>query len=247
MLSATMAISETPAAAAEQLRLGLARISDELQTGALLPVDAGASSSTEAPFLNRLRHVLLAEPPTAWPRLSISFNEDQVDSKLWLLRHFPEAANLAEHRVVILGAWYGLLALMLYRLMPHPPAEMCCIDIDEETCALATRVLSVLPSPPEVHEQDMLTIDYAALSHGRPTIFVNTSCEHLFDFAAWRARIPSGTRLVLQSNNHVGCPEHVGCVPDLETFESAAHLASVDYRGVLMLKHFKRFMLIGRA
>jgi hypothetical protein len=155
--------------------------------------------------------------------------------------------NLSDYRIVILGAWYGLLALMLHRLMPNPPAEVCCIDIDDETCALATRVVSVLPSPPEVRLADMMTIDYAELSRGHPTIFVNTSCEHLFDFAAWRARVPSGTRLVLQSNNHVGCPEHVGCVSDLETFESEARLATVDYRGVLMLKHFKRFMLIGRA
>ena len=241
-----MAIVETPTAAAEHLRRGLARISEGLRTGALLPFDAD-SSATEAAFLNRLRDVLDAAPGAAWPRLSISFNEDQVESKLWLLRHLPEAANLSQHRVVILGAWYGLLALMLNRLTPQPPAEICCIDIDEETCATASHVLSVLPSPPEVRCADMMAIDYGELSRGRPTIFVNTSCEHLPDFSGWRARVPSGTQLVLQSNNHVGCPEHVSCVPDLDTFESQARLATVDARGVLRLKHFTRFMLIGRA
>jgi hypothetical protein len=239
--------TETPTAAAEHLRLGLAEISHELQTGALRPVESNATTTTETPFLNALRDRLVAAPTTAWPRLAISFNADQVDSKLWLLRHFPEAATLSERRVVILGAWYGLLALMLDRLMPRPPAEVCCIDIDEETCAMARHVLSVLPSPPEVRQADMMAIDYAELGRGRPTIFVNTSCEHLSDFRGWRARVPSGTRLVLQSNDHVGCPEHVGCVPDLDTFESEAGLTRLDYRGVLKLKHFRRFMLIGEA
>ena len=246
MLSAKMAIIERPAVATEPLRLGLAKISAGLRAGSLLPFDT-ASSATEAAFLNRLRDVLETAPKAAWPRLSISFNEDQVESKLWLLRHLPEAADLSAHRIVILGAWYGLLALMLNRLTPRPPAEICCIDIDDDTCATASHVLSVLPSPPEVRCLDMMAIDYGELSRGRPTIFVNTSCEHLPDFGGWRAKVPSGARLVLQSNNHVGCPEHVSCVPDLDTFESQARLATLDYRGVLRLKHFTRFMIMGRA
>lgn len=239
--------AHTAMTAVEDLRRGFAKISAELQAGTPLRSETPASATSELPFLSTLRDRLAAAPKNAWPRLSISFNEDQVESKLWLLRHLPEAANLADYRIVILGAWYGLLALMLNRLTPKPPADICCIDIDEETCALATHVLSVLPTRPEVREEDMMTIDYAALTRGRPTIFVNTSCEHLADFAGWRARVPSGTRLVLQSNNHRGCSEHVGCVPDLETFESEARLTTVDYRGVLPLKNFKRFMLIGNA
>jgi hypothetical protein len=246
MLRARMATSATRATAAEQLRAGFASISRELQTGTLRPVQPDASLATQATFLNRLRGVLERAPRTAWPRLSISFNEDQVESKLWLITHFPERADLSGHRVVILGAWYGLLALMLDRLMPHPPAQVCCIAIDEEICRLARHVLSVLPSPPEVRLADMMDIDYAGLGE-RPTIFVNTSCEHLSDFRGWRARVPRGTRLVLQSNNHAGCPEHVGWVPDLETFESEAQLSTVDFRGTLSLKHFTRFMLMGRA
>jgi hypothetical protein len=227
----------------ESLRTALASISNGLRAGSL-------PSFAPAPHLSALGalcDVLEDMPRSSWPRLATSFNEDQVESKLWLLHSLPEATSLGARRIVVLGAWYGLLAMMLEWLMPQRPLSVCCIDIDEDTCATARRVVSVLPSPPAVRCADMLAIDYQALRGEGQTIFVNTSCEHLTDFDAWRARIPGGTRLVLQSNNHTGCPEHVSCVPDLEAFERQARLAQIDFRGVLALKHFNRFMLIGHA
>jgi hypothetical protein len=204
-------------------------------------------SSPPTAFLASLRAILEATPKAAWPRLATAFNDDQVESKLWLAEHLGAAIGLSQHRVVILGAWYGVLALMMDRVMPRPPAHVLCIDIDEATCDLAIRVLSVLSPRPEVRQADMMKIDYTEVSAERPTVFINTSCEHLPDFAGWRQRVPSGAYLVLQSNNHLGCSEHVNCVPDLSAFEQQARLSHVDYRGTLSLRHFERFMLVGRA
>ena len=88
----------------------------------------------------------------------------------------------------------------------------------------------------------MLHVDYEELSAELPTIFVNTSCEHVADFAGWRQRVPAGARLVLQSNDHWGCSEHVNCVPDVEAFERQSHLSQIDFRGTLQLARFRRFM-----
>jgi hypothetical protein len=231
---------------AEQLRMGLASISAELGRGELLPSTPTRENEISA-FLQRLRAVLQTAPKAAWPRLAIAFNDDQVDSKLWLLERSRETMDLSGRRVLILGAWYGVLALLMERLIPESPAEVHCIDIDEPVCDVAITVLSVLSRRPEVRRADMMELDYTALSAGCETVFINTSCEHLADFPGWRRKIPSGARVVLQSNDHRGCPEHVSCVPDLDAFEEQARLAAIDYRGALPLKNFRRFMLIGRA
>ncbi|HQZ38078.1 MAG TPA: hypothetical protein PLH72_03470 [Vicinamibacterales bacterium] len=236
---------------AVDLRTELLAISAELGRGTLSSRSASAPPRPAAPdatsLVEPLRDVLLSQPVESWPRLAISFNADQVDSKLWLIECLPRGLDLSRHRVVILGAWFGLLALMLHRLAPRPPAEIVCVDIDAGVCARATQVLSVLPEPPRVLAADVLDLDYPALGAGRPTLFVNTSCEHLHDFAGWRNRIPAGARLVLQSNDHAGCSEHVNWVPDLEAFEAQARLSEVAFRGTLPLEHFRRFMLIGRT
>ena len=230
----------------EALRAALARISRELGAGELSTLDAERASSPTA-SIRRLRAVLADAPKAAWPRLAIAFNADQVDSKLWLIEELSRTVDLAGHRVVILGAWFGVLALMMSEVMPRAPAAFVCIDIDPAVCALATRMLAVVSPPTEVRCADMLEVDYRQLSAGRPTIFVNTSCEHLADFAGWRKRVPAGAALVIQSNDHWGCPEHVNCVPDAEAFARQAHLSHTDFCGTLRLARFSRFMLIGRT
>ena len=229
----------------ERLRIGLAALSEELRSGALQPSSTTAETGNAA-FLGDLREALRPMPKAMWPRLATSVNEDQVESKLWLLEQLGRV-DLSQHRIVILGAWYGLLAMMMDRLLARPPAETCCVDIDPGTCELAREVLSILSSPPDVICADMLAMDYAELSAGRPTIFINTSCEHLANFAGWRDQVPTGAHLVLQSNNHLGCLEHVNCVPDIDAFERQARLSHVTFRGSLPLRRFTRFMLIGRA
>jgi hypothetical protein len=229
----------------DELRHELAAISGELRAGMLLP--ATFASSTHGHFAAALREALERAPKAAWPRLAVSFNDDQVESKLWLLEHLPAMGDLAGKRVVILGAWFGLLAMLLERLAPHPPRDVICVDVDDAVCELASKLLSVLQNTASVLRADMLDLDYVALSSGQPTIFVNTSCEHLADFRGWRSRVPRHARVVLQSNNHVGCSEHVNCVPDLAAFERQVGLSEVVYRGTLRLRHFTRFMLMGTA
>lgn len=227
--------------AASQLRADFGRISAELRAGELTP------PSPETAHLEKLCTVLAAAPRAAWPRLATAFNRDQVESKLWLIEHLTRLSDPSELRIVVLGAWYGVLALMMDRVMPRPPVEIMCIDLDEDACRMATRLLATVSICTEVRCADMMGLDHATLGAGRATIFINTSCEHLRDFDGWRARVPPGTRLVLQSNDHVGCSEHVNCVPGVEAFARQARLSETEYRGTLPLEKFQRFMLIGSA
>jgi hypothetical protein len=223
--------------AAEHVRTACVRLSAELRAGDL----------TASGDLADLRAILAEAPRTAWPRLAVAFNEDQIESKLWLIDQVTRVLDPSEHRVVILGAWYGVLALIMDRVLARPPAEVVCIDLDAAACAMATRLMALVGSRPSVCCADILDLDHAALAVGRPTVFVNTSCEHLTDFDGWRARVPAGARLVLQSNDHVGCSEHVNCAPDVDAFARQARLSQTSYRGTLPLAKFRRFMLIGQA
>jgi hypothetical protein len=225
---------------AERLRIGMADLSAELRAGVL------QHSSVDG-FFDALRDVLEPMPKTAWPRLSVAFNDDQIESKLWLVERLEAMPDLAGSRVMILGAWYGVLAMLMDRLLVQRPAEVQCVDIDDGTCAIAAKVLSILSPPPAVVRADMMELDYAAICAERPTIFINTSCEHLPDFSGWRARIPAGARLVLQNNNHLGCSEHVNCVANLDGLKQQARLSHIDDGGTLPLQRFQRFMIIGRA
>ena len=79
-----------------------------------------------------------------------------------------------------------------------------------------------------------------------PDLVINTSCEHLEDFAGWYRRIPGGTLLALQSNDNFDCEEHTNCVADLGELRTQAPLVEELFAGDLPLKRYRRFMLIGR-
>ena len=48
-----------------------------------------------------------------------------------------------------------------------------------------------------------------------PDTIINTSCEHIENFARWYAKQSTGKLVILQSNNYFDIPEHVNCVHDI--------------------------------
>ena len=89
----------------------------------------------------------------------------------------------------------------------------------------------------------MREIDYRA---ERFALVVNTSCEHVADFDRWYARVPDGQLLVLQSNDYVAVREHVNCVADLAAFKAQAPMSETFFAGERRMRHYVRFMLMGR-
>lgn len=78
-----------------------------------------------------------------------------------------------------------------------------------------------------------------------PNTIINTSCEHIENFAEWYAKIPNGKLVVLQSNDYFEVPDHINCSADLDTFSKSAPMSDIKFEGELFLSNYTRFMKIG--
>jgi hypothetical protein len=194
------------------------------------------------------------------PALAHSLNKNQVSSKLWLLNTLAAVHPGALGTVVVLGGWYGMLSAMLLDDRRFSIGRVISVDIDP-SCQPVAETMNHRHR--EAGRFLSLTCDMRALDFRRqraapaevkgdigkplrPDLIINTSCEHLQDFAGWYDTLPPGVWLVLQSNDYYGCEEHCNCVPDLDAFRVQASLGEELFAGTLPLKRYRRFMLIGR-
>lgn len=183
--------------------------------------------------------------PVERESLVAAFDEVQVRSKLWLIDELARVVDLARVELLVLGAWYGTLAVLCNLRLAHPPARMLCVDLDPHPCQIGQQVIGSLYPNIEYRCVDAMAYDYAALA-GPATVVVNTICEHLPDIAGWWHRLSAGQLVVLQTNNYFPCPDHVNCVNTLDEMKEQTPLSEVLFEGVLSLSLFDRFMLIGR-
>ena len=178
------------------------------------------------------------------PALGEALNKNQMASKVWLAQALLDTAGPRHPRVLILGGWLGTLAALLLHDPRFSIDRIESVDIDA-SCAPVARSLNathVRSGRFESRTADMLALDYASEAFD---LTINTSCEHLPDFAGWWARIPRGRLCVLQSNDYFACGEHVGCVADLAAFRAQAPLARTLFAGERRIRRYTRFMLIG--
>ncbi len=189
----------------------------------------------------------LAQTVTRFPRqdLSVAFNHKQIASKLWLRDHLFETLG-GEHACIwVLGGWYGVLPAILFEDPRFNARNILNIDIDPACSAVAT---SLNAQKAVSGNFTSVTAAMEALDYGginKPSLVINTSCEHILDLKRALEPIPVGTALVLQSNNYHREPDHVSCVDDLDAFEFQAGLAKTLFRGELETRNYTRFMLIG--
>lgn len=183
--------------------------------------------------------------PALQRQFSAGIDEIQVRSKLWLIDELASRADLDGATLIVLGAWYGILPLLINWQVKPPPARMICVDISADACALGQQVIGPLYPNIEYRVADAMDLDYADLARSPSSVLVNTICEHLPDTVTWWARIPAGQLTVLQSNNYDLCPDHVNTVQDLDEMKAQTPMSPLLYAGVLRLPIFDRFMLIG--
>lgn len=183
------------------------------------------------------------------PGLGNAWNHNQISGKRWLVETLAEHVGENIDAILLLGGWYGVLASLL---LDHPAfsrTQVNSLDIDPGCEAIARSINRTNTDQGrfDALTGDMLKFDYPAwLSAYRRAIIINTSCEHISDFAGWYESVPKGPLLVLQSNDYYSCDEHVNCVPTLEAFQQQAPLSEIRFSGALKLKKYTRFMLIGR-
>ena len=78
-----------------------------------------------------------------------------------------------------------------------------------------------------------------------PNTIINTSCEHIENFAEWYDLIPDGKLVVLQGNNFFEVEEHVNCSTSISQFSRSCPMKETLFEGELFLSDYTRFMKIG--
>ena len=189
-----------------------------------------------------------------------SFSRGQLESKLWLIQEL-KGINIDLGTVFLCAGWYATLATMLFE-SGIKVDKIRSFDIDE-----SCRNIAETFNKPWVLQDwrfktatyDILNIDYNKFvynvlrSNGTaceltdsPDTIINTSCEHIENFAEWYDKIPDGKLVVLQSNNYYSIEDHVNCVAGPLEFAEQSPMAQVLYQGALELPKYTRFMRIGR-
>jgi hypothetical protein len=74
-------------------------------------------------------------------------------------------------------------------------------------------------------------------------LIINTSCEHMNN--SWFENLPSGTMVVLQTNDYFSNPQHSNCCENLEAAKLKYPMQEFLYTGELSTHLYNRFMLIG--
>jgi hypothetical protein len=174
-----------------------------------------------------------------------AMDEVQIRSKLWLIDELDRYRDLAATRLVVLGAWYGILPLLINWRVRRPPAHMICIDVDLRVCEVGRQIIGSMYDNIAYQCADVMDLDYDALGKDPGTVVINTICEHLPNLPDWWARLPAGQFVALQSNNYFACPDHVSAVRSIDELKQQAPLSRLLFEGVLPLSIMDRYMLIG--
>lgn len=205
----------------------------------------GVARLFDDPFLHDLARTLVEFTDAANVDLADALGKNQIASKKWLIDRLAATGRTDFDNVYLLGGWYGLFGAMLLRDPRFRIGNVKTIDVDPACAAVAESLCRshVAAGRFEAVTADINDIDYGRL--GGRDLLVNTSCEHIADIGAWFAEIPAGILLAVQSNDQYDDPEHVNCVPDIETLKGQVPLARLLYEGQLALKRYTRFMLIG--
>ena len=148
------------------------------------------------------------------------FSKGQIESKRWLVNEL-EKINMELGTVFICAGWYGSLATFLFESDVRLD-KIRSFDIDESCAGIAetfNRLKTMDGWKFKASTLDILGMDYPTTyttyrSDGTgleltemPNTVINTSCEHIENFAEWYDKILAGTLIILQTNNFFEIPD----------------------------------------
>jgi len=189
------------------------------------------------------------------------FSRGQLESKLWLIKELKNQ-KVELGTVFLCAGWYATLATMLFE-SGIKVNKIRSFDIDETTVKIAETfnhswfsndwqfkalVENIMDVDYTEHQWQYWSNKNNRMSYpiiDKPDTIINTSCEHIENFADWYAKIPAGKLVVLQSNDYFEIEEHVNCVKDIYEFKDMAPMSTLLYMGLRELPKYNRFMLIG--
>jgi hypothetical protein len=161
------------------------------------------------------------------------FSSGQIYSKEWAITELKKLDILLIESVIIVGAWFGTLGVMLKQELPHIKLKM--LDIDPR-CEVFIKNIG----------ESAVTEDMYLHSYTEDLV-INTACEHVSDIRMWLDKLYPETLVLLQSNNFFSGIGHTNCVSSKEEFETQVSLHNVLYSGELVTPMYTRYMIIGRV
>lgn len=190
----------------------------------------------DSQFIIRYTNSLYHTHPDNSPRYEEfrdMFSSGQILSKEWAVNELDKLEIVRNHSVVVVGAWFGTLALMLKKKMPG--LKVTSLDIDPR-CEIFIKNMGEIATTRDMYDY-LYTED----------VVVNTACEHIKDVRHWLDLLYPSTLVLLQSNNFFEAPDHVNCVASKEEFEAQVKLKEVLYSGELVTPMYTRYMIIGKT
>lgn len=192
--------------------------------------------------------------------LNDHFSRGQIKSKLWMmeeLRNVVSGNSLGT--VVLYGGWYATISHFFFKFFT--PTRLYSIDSDETTVDVADSFNTRQAANNwqfKAFAHDVNDISYnsegkftlpADTKMGttqisvKPTVIVNTSCEHMND--DWFHNLPDGQFVALQTNDYFSNEQHINCVKDVDEALDKYKFSEVYFSGELQTHLYKRFMIIG--
>lgn len=187
------------------------------------------------------------------------FSRGQLESKLWLVRELKKC-KVDLGTVFLCAGWYATLAVMLFE-SGIKIDKIRSFDIDDSCKSIAETfnkkwILEDWKFKPATY--NIMDIDYSEFTYtvtrsngttceltDSPNTIINTSCEHIEQFAEWYNKIPQGKLVILQSNNYFEIDDHVNCSANLKEFSASTPMNQTLFEGELELPKYTRFMKIG--
>ena len=185
-----------------------------------------------------------------------AFSLGQLESKLWLIENLPDELGT----VFICAGWYGTLASFMFERARDKFDKIRSFDIDSSCAPVADNMnrpwvmdgwqfkastLDILnmeyPTTHTTYRADGSSLQLTEM----PDTIINTSCEHIKNFAEWYSKIPKQTLTVLQSNNYFEIEDHINCSKNILEFAEQTPMTNCLYSGALELPKYTRFMRIG--
>ena len=178
---------------------------------------------------------------------AISVHPVQIGSKLWLIEELGRHCDLSASSLVMLGAWYGILPLIINWRLAEPPRQMVCIDSDPTVCEAGARMIGSLYAISSTAAQMRWSWTTSSLDTRYPPVVINTICEHLLDFHRIGGRVYRAVSwLSCKTTTILSALITSTASSSTEQFRQQCPLSELLYEGILHFPELDRFMLIGR-
>ena len=222
---------------------------------------------TQSKLIGLVKHFVKDDYTPAAYRFIRSFDEDlvpdfndfysrgQIASKKWLVEELSKVVDQnVLGNVAVFGAWYNFIAHMLFEKFNID--KMYSIDIDGDVIHHIKKMMrnqinsgQLVPitldaSTIKWFNNDIVVNTDAGATHCNDIdLVINTSCEHMSD--DWFNNLPTGTIVLLQTNNYFDNIQHSNCVKTLNDALDKYKMSNILYKGTLKTELYDRFMIIG--